>query len=735
MDLRFSPMAAIRRATDRRAWLAAGLCLALTACGGEDSGKDGEKASDTASDTGSSDGSADATADASDTVQPLPAVDPNPDCDPLQPSWCALPWPSNHYLADDAKTTTGKRLAFGAKTLPANAQGFHIAPEPFARRDGYSGGTAIVVHFPGIDVSKLVGEGDMAPSLAEDAAIAIWDLGPVKSPSAKPARVPYWVELDGTAGVPAKQALMVHPAVILGEGHHVVVAMRGLKTTDGATIAASQAFAALRDGATAGTFLDARKAAFEPVFATTDGAGWARSDLTLAWDFVTASDAALHGDLLNVRDQAFIAATELGAEITITKIETFTKDQDPHRALAIQGEMTVPDFTETFDIGARMGSQKVGEEKGYRLRRDAAGKPKAEGTRKAEFWAVVPHTAMDGTPHGLVQYGHGLLGKGDQVNGSFNRKIAFDGKLIFFACNWTGMAEEDEPGITQMIFDFSDFSMLPERLHQGMAEGLLLNRAMRERFEKLPQIAALGLKIDKSRNYYSGISQGGIYGGTLMALSQDITRGHLGVPGQNYSILLQRSVDFAPFFVVMIAAYPESIDRAIVLNAGQVLWDSVDPSSHYAHIIQSPYPNTPKHEVLLASAKGDWQVALITNEITVRSGLGVALMKNYGRKVFGVDEVDYPHKGSALVNYDFGNPWPKPGNLPDDAVTPGKACGPGGACLAPALCPANDASAACELKDPHGKPRKLDNHNEQMLHFFATGEVKDVCGGDACTPL
>ncbi len=724
MNLRLLSMATPRRAATARWGTAALLCATLAACGGEDETKDAAK------------DAADATADgAGDTSTPLPADDPAPDCDPLQPSWCALPWPSNRFLADDAKTPTGKRLAFGAKTLPANAQGYHIAPDAFARRDGYSVGTAILVHFPGIDISGMASEADMAPSLAEDAPIAIWDLGPVKAKSASPKRVPYWVEFDSTAGVPEKQALLVHPAVILGEAHQIVVAMRGLKTKGGAAIPASPAFAALRDGKTDGTFLAARKAAFEPVFATIEAAGWARAELTLAWDFVTASDEALHGDLLSVRDQAFTLASDLGAEITVTKVETFTKEQDPHRAVAIEGEMTVPDFTESFDIGARMGSDRVGDEKGYRLRRDANGKPKAEGTRKAKFWALVPHTALDGTPHGLVQYGHGLLGKGDQVNGSFNRKIAFDGKLIFFACNWTGMAEEDEPGITQMIFDFSDFYMMPERLHQGMAEALLLNRAMRERFEKLPQIATLGIKVDKARNFYSGISQGGIYGGTLMALSQDITRGHLGVPGQNYSLLLQRSVDFAPFFVVMIAAYGESIDRAIVLNAGQILWDSVDPSSHYAHLELSPYPGTPKHQVLLASAKGDWQVALITNEITARSGVGVALMKHYGRKVFGVDEVAYPHKGSALVNYDFGNAWPKPGNLPDDVVTPGKQCGPAGACLAPSLCPSGDSSAACELKDPHGKPRKLDHHNEQMLHFFATGEVKDVCGGDACTPL
>jgi hypothetical protein len=43
--------------------------------------------------------------------------------------------------------------------------------------------------------------------------------------------------------------------------------------------------------------------------------------------------------------------------------------------------------------------------------------------------------------------------------------------------------------------------------------------------------------------------------------------------------------------------------------------------------------------------------------------------------------------------------------------------------------PPNDA-----LGDPHGLPRKLPWHQEQMVHFFRTGEIKDVCGGNGCTP-
>ncbi len=711
--------------------------LTLLGCGQDDkaSAKDAAAGSDVQDSGGN--GGADANADsAADAGGGLPAVDPDPDCDPLQPGRCSLPWPSSKYLVADDKMPNGVRLAFGPKSLPKNYVDVPIDPKRFAHYDGYSLGTAIVVQFPGVDIAGMADEDNLAPSLQADAKIALLDLGPAKGPiAAKPTAVPYWVELDQHGYSDDEQGLLIRPGVIFKEGHRYAVAIRGLKDKAGKAFAASPAFAALRDDKTAGTFLAARKARFEEVFGAIAAAGWKRDELLLAWDFVTASDATLHGDLLHVRDKAFEIAGGLGADVTVTAIETFTKEKDPHMALWVSGEMTVPDFTESFEVGSRLGPAQEKGKFGMRLRRGADGKPMAQGTRKAKWWAVVPHTALDGTPHGIVQYGHGLLGLGDQVKGSFNRKIAFDGKLIFFACNWTGMSEPEEAPISQMILDFSDFYMIPEGLHQGMAEALLLGRAMRERFSGLEQIKTRGVVVDKSRFCYSGISQGGIYGGTYMALSQDVTRGHLGVPGINYSLLLHRSVDFAPFLAIMSVAYPSALDRQLVLMASQLLWDPVDPQSHFAHMAQSPYKDTPKHEVLLVSAKGDWQVALKSNEVLARSGVGVALMKDYGKKVWGVDEKAYPHKGSALVNFDFGNPWPKPGNVPDETVVPGKTCGPGKACLATGLCSKDAGGDACDLKDPHGKPRRLDNHNDQMLHFFATGEVKDVCGGDACTPL
>ena len=44
-------------------------------------------------------------------------------CDPLDPALCALPFPSSHFLVEDASTPTGLRLNFGPTTLPSNRDG------------------------------------------------------------------------------------------------------------------------------------------------------------------------------------------------------------------------------------------------------------------------------------------------------------------------------------------------------------------------------------------------------------------------------------------------------------------------------------------------------------------------------------------------------------------------------------------------------------------------------------
>lgn len=280
--------------------------------------------------------------------------------------------------------------------------------------------------------------------------------------------------------------------------------------------------------------------------------------------------------------------------------------------------------------------------------------------------------------------------------------------MIIAGCDMIGMAEEDVPVTVNILYDMSYFPALADRLHQGILEHLLLVRGMRDSFDQVPEIAAKGVVVDDASLYYSGISQGGIFGGTIMALSTDMIRGHLGVPGNSYALLLTRSVDFDSFFVALSIGYRDSTVHGLLLSIVQTLWDRTDPASYLRHISVDPFPGTPAHAVLLASAQGDWQVANVSNENALRSGAGIALLPNYGKDVPLVAPAAYPHTGSGLVSYSFGNPWAPPGAQPP---------------------PTDEA-----LGDPHGKPRKLTWHNEQMFHFFRTGEIIDVCGGDGCTP-
>lgn len=677
----------------------AGLALlaALAACGTDPEAKPdaavaGDAGSADTADAATPADVADATADAAgpgaDAAPPLPPQD----CDDLMPSSCALPWPSNLYLHADPSRKTGYTLAFGATTLPKDVNDHQMRPDEYRQLDGYSVGTPLLLHWPNLDATALPGEASIAASLDPQAKIVLLEL----DAAGKVARaVPWFAELDANEPVAAQRTLVVHPAEILKPATRYVVGVRGLQTSDGKAIAPSAAFAQLRDGKSAGTANAARQKRFDELLAVLESQGWPRGQLLLAWDFVTNSHEALHGRMLSMRAQLLAAMGTQGLGMRITEVKQFSEAEDKNIALEFQGTFDAPNFLVPHN------------EYYHRLRIGPDGLPKADGVVQRPFEVRVPRSALKGKPHGLVQYGHGLNGSYKEIEAGYNGDIANSHDLIFYSAYWTGMSEKDVPAILMAILDMSEFPVLPDRLQQGFVELLALQRAMKMQFAELPEVKKHGIVINKDEMFYSGISQGGIFGGSLAALSTDIARFHLGVPGNNYALLLQRSTDFTGFFGIIAGNFPGSTDQQVLLATIQLLWDQADPVSWYRHISQAPLPGNPPHQVLLAPAKGDYQVAVLANEIAARSGFGFALMAGFGKPVFGVQPQAYPHQGSGIVLYDHGNPWPAPGNLP----------------------PAKDA-----LGDPHGKPRKLPHHQAQMVHFFRTGEIKDVCGGDGCTP-
>ncbi|MCA9539099.1 MAG: hypothetical protein KC620_09430 [Myxococcales bacterium] len=623
---------------------------------------------------------------------------PSDPCDPLDPAQCVLPWPSNLYLTPDPTRDSGDVVDFPPGALPVSITGVPIDGRLLRRADGYGVGTPMLAVFPHLDASRLPSEGNIAPSLAEDSPIGLFEVHPDGL-----VRLPCFAEPDARDHDDARRTLIVRPAVLLRENTRYLIAFRGLVDTDGAAIPPSAAFAALRDGTAADDAkLAPRQAAFEDIFALLETAGFARASLTLAWDFHTASHASMHGRLLHMRDEALATVGPLGPELTVNSVETFTPEQDPDLAVRIIGTAHVPHYMHQSDESFLGYS-------GYEFNLGEDGLPEQNGWRDAEFVVLVPHSALNGDPVGLIQYGHGLNASWRQADARQHLQTANRQGYIYFAASMIGMSSEDVDGIIGILYDLNRFPWLIDRLHQGMLEWTLIARAMKHRLADLPEIRDRGIVIDGDRLFYEGDSQGGIYGATHMAISPDVMRGMLGVPGQNYSILLQRSVDFDPFFLILDGVYQDRRDQQVLLGMMGVLWDSIDSSGQYRHIVAEPHPGTPAKQVLLGPARGDYQVSPLTVEIAARSDIGIGLMENYDdeRTPELIEQTPYPHRGSAAVLWHFGNPWPPPGNHP----------------------PVED-----ELGDPHGRPRREPAYIEMMTTFFETGEIIDTCNGGLCPP-
>ena len=635
------------------------------------------------------------------------------DCDPLMEDYCTMPWPSNLYLEADDERHTGYTLDFGETTLPrSNRDSQHVDPAAYRQLDGYGLGTPVAVLFPGVDISEMPAEESIEDSVEVDDLHAFYF--EVTDDGLEP--VPFWAELDVHAESEEEQVLYLRPAVILEEDTRYIVGFRNLVDSDGNDIEASEAFERYRSGeAVYEEELAWRQERFDDIFDHLEAADVERDELTLAWDFHTGSSDGLHSDLLHIMDEGLQAAADEGIDITINNVNAHSESEHPHIAFEIQGTFRVPHFLEPSDRSGAMS---------YLFHRGDDGRPTINDWREADFWLQIPHSAVDGTPHGLVKYGHGMLGSGSQVSGSFNQKIANENNLIFYAADFVGFSSNDVMQALQALPQPTYFEELVDRMHQGVLEYALLTQAMLQGLEALPEDemveeeleddASVTLTIDEDRIYYSGISQGGIYGVTALAVDPIIERGHFGVPGHNYAMLMERSTNFYggsggdPGYIdAMSLGYPDRIDQSMAIPIIQLLWDKIDPISYLRRLSHEPFdPDMPKHG-LFGLAKADYQVAVVTKEITARSDIGIPLLENYDSErgqPWGVQTVEYDHEGSGIVNYDFGNPWPPAGNLPPD-----------------------DA-----LGDPHGLPRQLDEHNEQLVEFLDTGRIIDVCGGEPC---
>jgi hypothetical protein len=612
------------------------------------------------------------------------------DCDPLVPDVCALPFPSSFYERADDSSPTGVRLDLGATTIPRTVQGLQPAPTYWNERDGFSPWGPILARFTNLSTAGIPSHDRIADSLADGASIVLLD-------AETGERQPYFAELDVSgAHVPGQEVLFIRPVRPLPHGHRIVVGLRNLRDVQGAPIAPSPAFLALRDGlSTDDPDVERRRAHFDGVFATLEQAGWARGEVTLAWDFHVASNEGITGKAVAMRDDALARVGDAGPAYAITEVRTF--DAGPTHA-RIHGTFEAPLYTEEDAAGTL-------------LTRGPDGMPYANGTTTVPFTIVVPRTAVENPrPLKLVQYGHGLLGDQDEVEGQYLAEMADRYGWLLFAVDWTGMKHDDIGAIQDMlVFDLERFAMVPERSQQGFVEFLLAAALMQRAMVDDPNLQGVGPDgqsvhlVDPREVAYYGNSQGGILGAPYAALSPVVSRAVLGVPGGPYSLLLSRSQDFTPFLALFLGVYPDQTNVSIWMALMQTLWDSAEGSGYIGHIASERLPGTPEKRVLVQDAIGDHQVSTLGAHNFARA-LGAVQVGTPYQDVWGVPVVAGPHAGSGLVEYDFGV-----APVPFDNRPPG----------------GND--------DPHGRTRGVRVAQDQLDRFLRTGEVIDLCDG-ACDP-
>jgi hypothetical protein len=631
-------------------------------------------------------------------------------CDPIDPAQCMLPYPNDWFTKSDPSSATGRRLDLNALAMPRNIAGLPIDPTPWNASDGFSAGSELLTVVRG-----MTRNADLAASrLPTDTNLALNDepnLGVVLIDTTTGKQWPVWAEIDQyttEAGVlPAgatgavQQDLMIHPAMNLLDGHRYVVGLRHLVTNNGHDAPQSSVFSTyVNDYVHHTTSSDPRAAHMAGVFADLKEAGWKISsnpkDLYLAWDFTTASSQSVTGRLLAIRDDAFEQLGETKAQIdagkdvgrapsfTVSKVINYSAKDNPNVAREIDGTFTVPCYI-TPSCSVPVKCEQIPESPfddcptpgvfAYKNPADPDSEPtQAPGgqTYDAAFTCVVGRAGFNaGRMYRPVEYGHGLFGSRGEVRSSPQEEMANREGMLYCAVNWFGFADADVPNAILALSNLSLFPILADRTEQGELNFLYLARLLisPKGFATSSAFKRGGKTFINLHDgvYYDGNSQGGIYGGTVCAVSIDVRHCALGVPGMDYPLLLPRSVDYVAsqpltevvtsqgiqilknpaginpgdiygsigYSNILDTFYPDQAQRQLVLDILSTLWDRDDPDGYAGHMTSSSVGGllrdctgqgvvsvskvrsvcpvaTPDHHVLFQVAWGDHQVANIT---------------------------------------------------------------------------------------------------------------------------
>jgi hypothetical protein len=617
-------------------------------------------------------------------------------CNPLAADWhCLLPFPTDFFVVPDDSLPGGRRVVLTEQATPYTDEDKSMdftVPHP---TDGFSNLPQILAYFPfAIDTTGLVFHtGDIEQSLASHSSTLL-----LNAQTGEP--VLHFAEIDPREMEEPRRALAIRPIVPLEHDTRYIVAVQGLRTTDGEPVVPGSGFRLLRDGTAddhpvLSQLVEHYENDIFPILSTN---GVAREELLLAWDFTTATEAVLTRDMRELRRQLI---TALQTEPPAVAVDDVSDDHDEHVYRLVYGTLEVPLFTETPEAD------------GARLHRDGDGKVAQNGTTAIRFTAVIPRSVARANdpvrPARFLQYGHGFFGTREEIEGSYVTEFLDRTGMVGVSVDWWGMSTADMgPLVDNLITDTQNTLVFTDRLHQAMANHIAVSYAAKTTLAALPAMEINGeLSYDPEHIYFYGISQGHILGGTYVALAPHVSKAVLSVGACAYPFMMFRSSKFWQFIEMLNLVAPDPLDHQIFVTLSGTTFDRVDSLTYAPHVLDDLYPDTPEERaILMHTGIGDSSVPNLASHIHARA-LGLPLLQPAPREIPALQTTAGPAT-SAIVEFDFGIEPP----LPGDIATPGEI----------------------ESNQVHEGVRRLDAAITQIDAFlWPDGQITHTCAGP-CDP-
>lgn len=626
---------------------------------------------------------------------------------------CFLPYPSDFFRVADATLPSGFRIEHtGAGKLKGKGSGgrkISADVTEFGAFDGFSRVNPIVTFFGA--ATSPIGFVAIADDPTKSLAAATSNTLIVDAETGK--AVAHYVDLDPRTTDLKRQSITIHTHEVMQEKHRYVVAVHGVKGTDGSVLPAPEGFRRLREKVAKGDpVLEPLAARYEKdVFPVLEKAGLTRAELQQAWDFTVGTDLHVHRDMDRVRELTLAWLATHPVDVKIDSVTNGSSGTTSGIWFTAEGTFEAPLFL-TEDKPAAG------------LFRGADGQVAQNGTTRIPLTVMVPNTLKARFEPGFaLQYGHGFFGQREEVTYGGTVGVANATGSVLFGLDWQGMSTADVGNVgLDMASKPHQTMRFAERLHQGMANWIVLSAALNSTMKAVPELhrptAGTGvvtqggvsnagaLLFSGGAENYLGISQGQILGGTMLAVNPYPRRVLFNVGGAGFTHMMFRASPFGQFLTFLEIPFPDALDQQKYVATLQRAFDRFDPAS-YAHRVLAPLPagfGTLDRRVLMQIGLGDDVVPNLGSWLHAR-GMGLSQFTPNAAAIWGLPQQAFPKEGSGLVVWDFGY----------DLSTAYSVAKP----------PDNE-------RPVHERMRQPASVTNQMKLFLESGSITDTCAGIPC---